>query len=137
MLEFCSKHEIAVTAYSTFGSPGNPSFKSTKDSIRSVPPILENPVVKKIADNHGKTPAQVLLRHMVQKNVIVIPKSKKPERIRENFDIFDFELTDEDMKEINNLDLGEDGRLFDFLVFKGYEIKQKFINEIIRTSKII
>ena len=62
-----------------------------------------------MAEKYKKTSAQVILRWHIQKGFITIPKSCKPERIKENFEIFDFELTDEEMNEINKLD-GKKGR---------------------------
>lgn len=52
--------------------------------------VLENPVVKQIADAHGKTPAQVALRQHIQRGIVVIPKSVHKERMKQNMDIFDF-----------------------------------------------
>lgn len=62
-----------------------------------------------------------MLRHLLQKDIIVIPKSSKPARIKENINLFDFELNSEDMDKLNKLDKGEQGRIFDFLFFKGVE----------------
>src|SRR5699024_4215149 len=59
--------------------------------------LLENEDIVAAAEAHGKTPAQVVLRWHLQNNVIVFPKTVTPSRMRENFDIFDFELTDEEM----------------------------------------
>lgn len=58
---------------------------------------------------------------MIQKNIIVIPKSTNPKRIADNINLFDFELSASDMTEINDLDKGECGRIFDFLFYKGIE----------------
>jgi 2,5-diketo-D-gluconate reductase A len=66
--------------------------------------------VNEIAAAVGRTPAQVVLRWHVQRDYIVFPKSTTPERIEENFRIFDFELDDEQMARIDDLDRGEDGR---------------------------
>lgn len=68
--------------------------------------IHDNEVVKGIAAGHGKTPAQVVLRWNVQRGVTVIPKSTHEERIKQNFDIWDFALTDDEMAKITSLDLG-------------------------------
>jgi 2,5-diketo-D-gluconate reductase A len=72
--------------------------------------VLDDPVVNEIADAVGRTPAQVVLRWHIQKDYIVFPKSTTPERIEENFKIFDFELSDDQMERIDELDRGEDGR---------------------------
>ena len=64
-----------------------------------------------VAEKVGKTPAQVVLRWHVQRSDIVFPKSVSPSRMKENFEIFDFELSSEDMEEISALDRGEDGRV--------------------------
>ncbi|MCY8142789.1 aldo/keto reductase [Bacillus haynesii] len=80
--------------------------------------LLSHPLLKDIADKHGKTPAQVILRWDLQNGVITIPKSTKAERIAQNADIFDFELTIEEMKQIDGLNentrVGPDPDNFDF-----------------------
>ncbi|WP_248959570.1 aldo/keto reductase [Sphaerisporangium perillae] len=68
--------------------------------------LLADPVITSIAGRHGKTPAQVVLRWHIQLGNVVIPKSVTPERIRENFDIFGFALTGDDMAAIATLDRG-------------------------------
>lgn len=72
--------------------------------------VLGDPVINRIADARGKSPAQVVLRWHVQRGDIVFPKSVTPERIRENFELFDFDLDDSDMDAISALDKGEPGR---------------------------
>jgi 2,5-diketo-D-gluconate reductase A len=80
--------------------------------------LLTNPTVTAVADSHGKTPAQVLIRWHIQLGNIVIPKSVNPERIASNFDVFDFELSERDMASISSLEdgsrLGPDPRTFNF-----------------------
>ncbi|PMD69805.1 aldo/keto reductase [Companilactobacillus nuruki] len=66
--------------------------------------ILEDPVVNKIAQAHGKTAAQVVLRWHIDTGFVIFPKSSKVSRVKENFDIFDFKLTDDEIEAINNLD---------------------------------
>ena len=70
---------------------------------------FDNETLKKIADAHNKTVGQVMLRWNVQRGVVVIPKSTHVERIKENADIFDFTLTEEEMNEITALDMGYEG----------------------------
>jgi 2,5-diketo-D-gluconate reductase A len=72
--------------------------------------VLDDPMVTALADDTGKTPAQVVLRWHIQKGYIVFPKSSTPERIEENFALFDFELNDEQMKRLDGLGKGESGR---------------------------
>ena len=72
--------------------------------------VLEDETIVGIADKVGKTTAQVVLRWHVQRGDIVFPKSVTPSRMRENFDLFDFELDPSDMEAISALDQGEDGR---------------------------
>lgn len=69
--------------------------------------LLGNEVISEIAQNHGKSSAQIILRWNLQKGVVVIPGSSNPEHIRENTELFDFELTEEEMERINALDRGE------------------------------
>ncbi len=72
--------------------------------------LFENPVICGIGERYGKTSAQVILRWLIQRNIVVIPKSVHRERIRENFDVFDFTLSPEDMQLMASLD--EDRSLF-------------------------
>uniref|UniRef100_A0A7E4W4Y7 Aldo_ket_red domain-containing protein n=1 Tax=Panagrellus redivivus TaxID=6233 RepID=A0A7E4W4Y7_PANRE len=99
LIAFASGNGITVTAYSPLGSPGK------RDAN-----ILDHPAVIAIAKKHGKTPGQVCLRLLVQNGIAVIPKSVNPSRIQANIDIFDFELTADDMEELKGLDAGK--RLF-------------------------
>lgn len=69
--------------------------------------LLGNEVISKIAADHGKSSAQVILRWNLQKGVVVIPGSSNPDHIQENTELFDFELTDDEMEQINALDRGE------------------------------
>ncbi len=84
---FCAEHGIAVEAWSPIGQGLE----------------LEDPTIVSIAQRAGKTPAQVILRWHIQRGDIVFPKSVTPSRVKENFDIFDFELADGDVAEISAL----------------------------------
>lgn len=68
--------------------------------------LLDNPMLVSIAQAHGKSPAQVAIRWSIQLGNVVIPRSADPERIKENIDVFDFELTDDEMSAIDGLDEG-------------------------------
>ena len=68
--------------------------------------LIEEPVFTKLAKKYGKTNAQIILRWHIQEGTIVFPKSSNPVHIKENIDIFDFELTEEEMNEIRQLDKG-------------------------------
>lgn len=72
--------------------------------------LLEDPLLTRLAASYGKTPAQIILRWHVQLGLLVIPKSVNPQRIAQNLDVFDFELSDADMSAIASLD-SEDGRI--------------------------
>lgn len=84
---FCKEHGIAVTAWSPLGRGG----------------VLHDEAIVQVGEKHGKSPAQVVLRWHIQNDILVIPKSVTPSRIEENADIFDFELTPDDMKVLNGL----------------------------------
>jgi 2,5-diketo-D-gluconate reductase A len=68
--------------------------------------IFSDPTLSEIGAAHGKSVAQVVLRWLIQRDVVVIPKSVRPERMGENIDVFDFELTDDEMARIAAMDTG-------------------------------
>jgi 2,5-diketo-D-gluconate reductase A len=88
---FCAEHQIAIEAWSPLGR-GN---------------VLNDPMIESIAHRAGKTPAQVVLRWHIERGDIIFPKSVTPERIKENFGIFDFELPPEDIEAITLLNRDE------------------------------
>ncbi|MGG0755793.1 aldo/keto reductase [Brevibacillus laterosporus] len=102
LITFCRAHDIQMEAWS-------PLMQGQ---------LLDNPVLQEIADKHGKTVAQVILRWDLQHGVITIPKSTKEHRIVENASVFDFELTKEEMDRIDALNqnhrVGPDPDNFDF-----------------------
>jgi 2,5-diketo-D-gluconate reductase A len=89
---FHAEHGIATEAWSPLGRGGE---------------LLKDDTITRIASEHGKTPAQIVLRWHLQIGNVVIPKSVTPSRISENIDVFDFELTDEDLAAIARLDRGQ------------------------------
>ena len=91
LLAFCKTHNIQVEAWSP--------LKQGR--------IVSDPVVQQIGEKYGKTAAQIVLRWDLQHGVVTIPKSSKLHRIEENGEIFDFELSPEDMQALNGLDNGE------------------------------
>lgn len=90
VLEYCAKHNIVVEAYS-------PLARGRK---------VDDPRIGTIAEKHGKSNAQVMLRWALQHKTVPIPKSSHPGRIKENLDVFDFELTKQDMAELDSLGRG-------------------------------
>ncbi|EHH18857.1 Aldo-keto reductase family 1 member C-like protein 1, partial [Macaca mulatta] len=98
LLEFCKSKDIVLVAYSALGSQRDPQWVDP-DS----PHLLEEPILKSIAKKHSRSPGQVALRYQLQRGVVVLAKSFSEKRIKENFQIFDFELTPEDMKAIDGL----------------------------------
>ena len=89
---FDAEHQIVTESYSPIGA---------NSDLRS------DPVINEVARHHGKSAAQVILRWHVQLGLVPIPKSGNPDRMAENFDVFDFELADADMEAITRLDRGE------------------------------
>ena len=109
---------LVVTAYNPFGS-GDLVDMRRKREIVELPPLIKHSVVQSIAEKHKKSPPQVLLRFSLQRELVVIPESTNLNRIKENINVFDFELTEEDMNQLRSLDQHGKIRKFDFLSFKG------------------
>jgi len=97
LVEFCRRLGMVVTAYSPLARPGYEEMSAR---------LVDEKIIRGIASAHGKTPAQVLLRWGMQRNTVVIPKSIHPERIKENIGVFDFELSEGDMRSIASLERG-------------------------------
>lgn len=90
LLAYCKEHNIAVTAYSPFGSGD----------------LIRDPALTRIAKKYGKSNAQIILRWLVNKGMVVIPKSMNPDHIKANMDVFEWELEREDFQAIEALDRG-------------------------------
>ncbi len=91
LLNFCENYNIKITAYS-------PLAKSE---------VFDNPLLKKIGRKYKKTAGQISLRWLLQKGTIVIPKASSEKHLKENLDVFDFELNKEDVKLIDNLNINK------------------------------
>src|SRR5205807_1868189 len=89
---FHAEHGILTEAWSPLARGGD---------------VLSDPVVERIAAAHDRTPAQVILRWHIQLGNVVIPKSVTPSRIEENFKVFDFSLSAEEIQAIDGLDAGQ------------------------------
>lgn len=97
VISACRRNGMAVVAYSPIARGG----------------AHGNKVLEKIGKAHGKSAAQVCLRWLIQQGIVVIPRTSRVERLKENFDIFDFELSDAEMREIRGLAHGS-GRIVDW-----------------------
>ncbi|KAM5373930.1 hypothetical protein ACJZ2D_006759 [Fusarium nematophilum] len=95
IVEYCNNHGIVVEAYC-------PLVRNTK---------AEDKTLVGIAEKHGVTPSRVLIRYCLQKNWVPLPKSDNPGRIRANADVFSFDLDQEDMRTLDNLDQGPTGAI--------------------------
>lgn len=96
LLRFCREEQIAVTAFSPLGAPSYVPLGMARDGESA----MQEAVVREAAARHGKSAAQVLLRWGVQRGTAVVPKSSQTERLRANLDIFDFELSNDEMAAI-------------------------------------
>ncbi len=95
LIAFCRAHDIAFVGYAPIGSGR----------------LLEDPAIGSIARAHGKSPAQVMLRWHLQQGLVAIPRSSNPDRVRQNIEILDFELTQAEMALLSGL-ASPDGRIF-------------------------
>lgn len=95
--EFCKAKGIILTGYSPLGSPDRPWAKPTD------PKLLDDPKLVELAKKYKKSSAQIVLRWLVQRGIVAIPKTVNKNRLVENMNVFDFKLTDEDMNYIFGL----------------------------------
>ncbi|GLJ18630.1 hypothetical protein SUGI_0331980 [Cryptomeria japonica] len=114
--ECCNKYNIHVSAWSPLEAPNNPWGSNV---------VIDNPLIQEIAEKHGKTRAQVILRWGVEQGVSVLPKSFNAGRIAENFQIFDWSLTLDDHDKISELKQGK------------ISIGQKFVNSTTSPYKTV
>ncbi|KAJ8964551.1 hypothetical protein NQ314_004850 [Rhamnusium bicolor] len=118
LVKFCHQHGIVVVGYCPLGCPGYNKFLTSigQEPRQKLPDMLHDSVIKKIGNKYKKTNAQVMLRYLLQRNIVAIPKSVTPARLKENIDVFDFSL-DSDMKSLDDLEVGEEARIGDFKLF--------------------
>ena len=121
LLAYCHNQDIHLTAYSPLGSGDRPEALKRDNE----PSLLENEVIKEIADKHDATPAQVLIRWSVERGTAVIPKSVNPGRIRENIESINLNLDSVDMDRIQELD-----RNFRYVTAKFFETEGNSYNNI-------
>ncbi len=100
LLRYCQQESIAMTAFSPLGAPSYVPLGMAQASDS----VLVNPVIVEIANRHQKTPAQIVLRWGIQRGTSVIPKSSNVGRLCENLALHNFELSDQEMKSIQELD---------------------------------
>lgn len=123
LVEFCKSKGITVTAYCPIGNPGL-AVRIGKSDV--IPCILKNPAVIEIAEKYKKTPAQIALKFIIQHGIIAIPKSTNMKRLKENIDLFDFNINNDDLQTLISLDCGEVARVCDFTFFKGLKNHPEF-----------
>jgi len=99
LFEFCRQHDIQLTAYAPLGSPDRPERLKEKDE----PILLVEPVIMQIAEQHGVSPAQILISWAIHQGAVVIPKSVNPERMQQNLAAAEITLSQEDLQKIAQL----------------------------------
>lgn len=119
--KFCMEHNIPLTAYSNFGR----ELKYYPDM--TVP--LNNPTIAAIGKKYNKTNAQVILRWLIQKRIFAIPKTVTSSRLKENFDVFDFQLSEEDMNTMASLNRNDRAWKCEFFLTPGKTIEDVWDHE--------
>lgn len=104
LVKYAQENGIAVTAYSSFGPAS--FIELDMEAAHGAPPLLEHATIKKAAEKHGKTPAQILLRWATQRGIAVIPKSNNQGRLQQNLDVTGWDLSSEELNSISALDMG-------------------------------
>jgi len=124
LVNYCKEQGITVTAYSPLGSKGIAALNKMAGIERELPDLMDVTEVKQIAETHGKSPAQVLLRWILECGIAAIPKSTNPKRLRDNLNIFDFTLSEEEIETLCGLDANI--RICDFKFFAGVNKHPEF-----------
>ena len=137
LISYCQERNIAVEAMSTFSH-----FRSNEPRLE----IIENEILLDIAKQHNKSVVQIVLRWLIQQNVIVIPKTWNKIHLKENISIFDFKLSDEECKIIDSMDRGkflnynpwsaQDGLPKKYKSNSGFEEYNKEWNAIYKPSRL-
>ncbi|KAJ5679145.1 NAD(P)H-dependent D-xylose reductase xyl1 [Penicillium macrosclerotiorum] len=104
LVDYAQEQGLAVTAYSSFGPLSFLELDVKK--AQNTPPLFQHDTIKAIAEKHGRTPAQVLLRWATQRQIAVIPKSNDPTRLAQNLQVTDFDLAASEVESISALDQG-------------------------------
>ncbi|XP_047999268.1 aldo-keto reductase AKR2E4-like isoform X2 [Leguminivora glycinivorella] len=112
LVSHCQKLGVAVMAFSPFG------FLVSRETKDDPPPRIDDPTLIAIASKYGKTTSQVVLRYLLDRGLIVIPKSTNQKRLAQNLDLFDFKLTDEEVATISQFN--KDVRVIDPKTWKDY-----------------
>ncbi|GFG35858.1 hypothetical protein Cfor_07266 [Coptotermes formosanus] len=96
LIAFCKERDIVITAYCPLGSPNSIANAES-------PAPLKDPKIQELAKKYNKSPAQIVLRYLIQHGTVPIPKSSNKKRLQENIDIFNFELSEQDVAAIDSL----------------------------------
>lgn len=103
LIDYVQKEGIAITGYSTFGPQS--FLEMGQERAHNTPLVLQHETVTSIADKHGKSTAQVILRWATQRGIAVIPKSNNVDRLKQNLESATFDLEEEDLKQISSLNI--------------------------------
>ncbi|XP_049526092.1 1,5-anhydro-D-fructose reductase-like isoform X1 [Dermacentor silvarum] len=121
LLQFCKERSICLTAYAPLGSPVGAmhvaacSKEQKPREEQNHSDLMQHAVLRKMADTYKKTPAQILIRWLLQRGVVALPRSTCPDHIQENIQVFDFELSETDVKTLTGLN--RNMRLFAYNIY--------------------
>jgi len=124
LINFCKQQGITVVAYSPLGNRSMSNLNKSMGIKRELPFLMDLTIVKEIAEKRQKSPAQVLLRWIIENGIAAIPKSTNPERLKQNLNIFDFALSTDEIEKLNQLDANL--RICDLKFLKGVEKHPEF-----------
>ncbi|KAF7280226.1 hypothetical protein GWI33_006271 [Rhynchophorus ferrugineus] len=121
LVKFAQDNGLVVVAYSPLANPSiNKFYAKMGLPPKELPNMLTNGIISSIAKKHNKSNAQIMLKFLLQRNIVVIPKSVTATRLKENIDLFDFTLDGDDLTALRGLDQGEPARVCDFSFAKAF-----------------